>query len=396
MVLKTTAASGALGSARPRDSLLGPRVAALDGGGLGRRGKLLDEEVQQAAGRRCRAWRRPPSTGTRVPGADRLAEGGQHLLLLDAAVFEILGEEVVVRLGHRLHELLAPGLGVVHDVAGDIGLLDLAVHGEERLHGDEVDHALEARLRPDRHLERAEPALEALLERLERAVEVGALAVEPVDDDGARQAVLVGVLPDLLGLHLHPGDGVDDDHGRGRHAEPRACVGHEIAVPRGVDQVEVVALPVAVGDRRAERDLSLDLVGIEVGGGGAVVDLARAGSWRRPRTEWLPPGMSCRLRRDPRSRRCGSWKCPSPCLPPRAALRRETPTAGERAMWGGMLPQCYGVFQRSGIRRCRPHAAGPHSVRHRLPCRPREARPSRARRRERGECGGHFEAPAVK
>src|SRR6266487_2194078 len=28
--------------------------------------------------------------------------------------------------------------------------------------------------------------------------------------------------------------------------------------------------------------------------------------------------MFCRLRRDPRSRRYGSWKCPSPCLPPRA------------------------------------------------------------------------------
>jgi hypothetical protein len=114
------------------------------------------------------------------------------------------------------------------------------------------------------------------LQGFERAVEIRPLAVEPVDDDGAGQAVLVGVLPDLLRLHLHARHRIDHDDGRGDHAEARAGVGHEVAVAGGVDQVEVMSLPVAEGDRGAERDFALDLVGVEVGGGGAVLDLAEA------------------------------------------------------------------------------------------------------------------------
>src|SRR5690348_3023800 len=63
--------------------------------------------------------------------------------------------------------------------------------------------------------------------------------------------------------------------------------------------------------------------------------------------------MSCRLRRAPRSRRYESWRCRSPCMPPRAALRRENSTAGATAMWGAMLPQCYEVFQSARGRRPR-------------------------------------------
>ena len=113
-------------------------------------------------------------------------------------------------------------------------------------------------------------------QRLERAVEVGALAVEAVDDDDARQPVLVGELPDLLRLHLHARHRVDHHDGGARHAEPGAGVGDEIAVPGRVDQVEAMALVVAEGHRGVQRDLALDLVGIEIGGGGAVVDLAEA------------------------------------------------------------------------------------------------------------------------
>ena len=77
-------------------------------------------------------------------------------------------------------------------------------HAED--HRDQVDDAGEPRLRANGDLKRREPALQALLERLERAEEVGALPVEAVDHDHAREAVLVGELPDLLGLDLDAGD----------------------------------------------------------------------------------------------------------------------------------------------------------------------------------------------
>ena len=51
--------------------------------------------------------------------------------------------------------------------------------------------------------------LQSSRQRDERAVEAGALAIHPVQHDDARQAQLVGRLPDLLGRDHHAGDGVD-------------------------------------------------------------------------------------------------------------------------------------------------------------------------------------------
>ena len=173
-----------------------------------------------------------------------------------------------------------------------------------------------------------EPALEAAPQRLQRAEEVGALAVEPVDDDGARQVELGGELPDLLGLHLHAGHRVDDDHRRLDHPQAGPRVRDEVAVAGGVDQVDAVALPVAVGDRGVDRDLALDLVGIEVGGGACRRRLGRGGSPRRRRTASPRRATSCPRRRDRRRRRCGSSRFRSPLQP--GLL--------ERRCGGGMLP----------------------------------------------------------
>src|SRR6266542_2858016 len=154
-----------------------------------------------------------------------------------------------------------------------------------------------------------------------------------------------GLLPRPPGLHLHPGHRVHHDDGRGRHPEPRAGVGHEVAVSGGIDQVEVIALPVAEGDRRAERDLALDLVGIEIGGGGTVVHLAEPVRGARREQDGFHQGCfaDSAVTREADVTDLGNVRRHA-CLPV-PALRRETLTAGERAMWGGMLPQCYGVFQ---------------------------------------------------
>ena len=52
----------------------------------------------------------------------------------------------------------------------------------------------------------------ALLQRLERAEEVGPLAIEHVDVDQARQALPVSALPEAIGVDLHSHHPVDDDH----------------------------------------------------------------------------------------------------------------------------------------------------------------------------------------
>src|SRR5262249_48968548 len=144
MVLKTTAASGALGSAaRVTGCLVRGSVPSTAAGSPGD-GDCLVRGSRGGAG---------PEDGPEGARADGLAERGEHLLSLDAARLEVLGEEIVVRLRHCLRELLAPALGVVHDLARDVALFYFAVHDGERLHGDEIDEPLEARLAADGHLE---------------------------------------------------------------------------------------------------------------------------------------------------------------------------------------------------------------------------------------------------
>ena len=265
-----------LGVGRTRDRVLAPRVHALDGARIGGRRELLEDQIEQRldadpSGRRRR------QDGNHGALEHRLPQGLQHLGLADGAFLEVLGEQVIIGLGGGLGELLAVRLGRLHRLTGDVRLLELAVDREQRLHRDQVDHAREAGLAADRHLEGGEAALQPLLEGFQRAEKIGPLAVEPVDDDDPRQRVLVGELPDLLGLDLRPRHRVDHHDGGADDAKPRASVGDEIAVPRRVDQVEAVALVVAEGHRGVQRDLALDLVGIEVGGRRAVVDPADAG-----------------------------------------------------------------------------------------------------------------------
>ena len=118
---------------------------------------------------------------------------------------------------------------------------------------------------------------ELLLQRLERARERGALAIHLVDDDHARQLVLVGELPDALGRHFHAGDRADHDRRGVGHAQRALRFHHEDAEAGRVEKVDLGVLPFHVGNCRGNRVFAVDFVGIEVGGGGAVLDLAEAG-----------------------------------------------------------------------------------------------------------------------
>src|SRR3989475_11499740 len=266
---------GRLGIGRARPRLLrlevGPRHLAAVGG----RGQRVDDEVEQR-GRSQVARGGGAEDRHELAAGEAGAEGSEHLGLAERAFIEVLVEQLVVRLGSGFDEPLAVLLDPVREVAGHLALARLAVRVRDGLHPHEVDVAAEARLLAQGDLERDEAALEAACERLERPVEIGALAVETVDDDRARQGVLGRELPDLLGLHLHAGDGVHDDDRRLDHPQPRPRVGDEIAVPGRVHEGDPVALPVAVGDRGVDRDLALDLVRIEVGGRRAVVHLPEA------------------------------------------------------------------------------------------------------------------------
>jgi hypothetical protein len=274
--LKTKAANGsfALG-ARVAVSLV-RGVGPLDRGSVRRRREGVDHDVEQRAdadGLRGG----PQDHGDQLPFPDGRPEGLDHIGLGEGPLLEIPREEIVVGLRDGLHELLPRRLDGLGEIGGDVGLLDLPrrVAQDIALHPQDVHEPAEPGLLADRDVEWHEAPLEPALDRLERAAEVGPLAVHPVDEDQAGQPVLLGELRDLLRLDLDAGDRVHDQHRPLDHAEAGPRLGDEVAVSRHVDEVEPVLAVVAVRHADVDGDLSLDLLRIEIGGGGAVVHTAQ-------------------------------------------------------------------------------------------------------------------------
>src|SRR5207302_5206393 len=101
-------------------------------------------------------------------------------------------------------------------------------------------------------LERDTAVGELLPRRLEDAEEVGALAVEHVHEEDARELLLLGALPDTGRVDLdahhaaqHDDDPLDDTkRGIGVRLEP--------GVARRVDEVDLAVLPFEVAERTGE------------------------------------------------------------------------------------------------------------------------------------------------
>ena len=123
-------------------------------------------------------------------------------------------------------------------------------------------------------MNRDDGPVERRVNRLQRALETRALAIETIDDNQARQPDLVGRLPGLLRLHLHAGNGVDD-HNRGvGNAESRARIRQEVRDARRVDEVDFRLVPLGVGEAGRERVLAGDFFVVVVGDRRPVVDFS--------------------------------------------------------------------------------------------------------------------------
>ena len=168
------------------------------------------------------------------------------------------------------------------EVGGDVrGLVLRALRlvvPDERLHRDEIDDALELVFEADGDLQRDGVGAEAVDDRLERALEGGAGAVELVDEADARDAVLVGLTPDGLGLRLDAGDAVEDGDRAVEDAKAALDLHREVDVAGRVDDVDAVldavARPEAGRRGRSDRDAALLLLLHPVHRRGALVHLA--------------------------------------------------------------------------------------------------------------------------
>ena len=217
------------------------------------------------------------STGKILPGQHADAQPAHEVRLGEGALVEELLHQVLVALRHHLHELLAPGGGLFLHLRRHVHGLELAalVAGVDvGLADHEVGDAHEALLLAEGDRDGDHAAPEGGLQRVQGAREGRAVAVHAVDHHDAREAVLLGVGPRLLGLHLDPRHRVHHHQRAVRDPQGGDGLGEEVRVAGGVEEVDLGLAPLAPGDGGLEADLPLDLVGIEVGDGGAVLDAA--------------------------------------------------------------------------------------------------------------------------
>src|SRR2546421_2923689 len=118
------------------------------------------------------------------------------------------------------------------------------------------------------------PRGELVAESLQRPEEVGALAVEHVHDHDARKVVLLRALPGAGGLHLDAHDGTDGNERALDYPERGDHVALETGVARGVDQVDLAALPLDVAEGSRQRHLAVVLVVVPVAGRATGLDRA--------------------------------------------------------------------------------------------------------------------------
>ncbi len=110
------------------------------------------------------------------------------------------------------------------------------------------------------------------------AVEVGADAVQLVDEDYSWHSVLISLVPDGLGLRFDSAYSTEDHNCAVQNPQAPLDLGGEIDVSWGVDDVDLVALPLT-GDRGGgDGDAALTFLGHPIGDRGAFVhftDLVR-------------------------------------------------------------------------------------------------------------------------
>ena len=154
-----------------------------------------------------------------------------------------------------------------------VALLGLAAPGQ-RAHLQQVDDADVVALGADRDLQHQRGRVEPVDHHLHAAEEVGAGAVQLVDEAHTRDVVLVRLPPDVLGLRLDAGDAVVDRDRAVEDPQRTLDLDREVDVAGRVDDLDRVALPLALRGGGGDGDAPLLLLLHPVHDGGALVDLA--------------------------------------------------------------------------------------------------------------------------
>ena len=136
---------------------------------------------------------------------------------------------------------------------------------------EEIHHPSEAGLGSDREMEGDRFGRELGAHRVEGAVKVGVLLVELVDHHQARLLGPVQEFPDHLGPDRQVGAGPDHHECALGGPQPAQDLAGKVEEAGRVEQVDLEAVVLDVGDPEVDGEVALHLLGLEVEGGRAVV-----------------------------------------------------------------------------------------------------------------------------
>ena len=169
-------------------------------------------------------------------------------------------------------------------IGGDFFYFGFAVavrRVHQSFHCDEINHSAEAFLGADGQLDGNNAAAENVLQRVERTLKTGQLAVHPIQDEGARLIVLGGVVPGFFGDYLNASGCVYDDERSIRGDERGFCFVDEGGIAGSIEEIDFCfvglpgGLPFGVSEAGIDGNFAGNFFFVPIGDGGAVGDFTQ-------------------------------------------------------------------------------------------------------------------------
>ena len=228
--------------------------------------------------------------------ANTLAHALENMVHREGALLEELFHVSVVAFGDDFDQDLVSLLGFFGVLRGDFAFLALAVAvrrvGVSR-HADEIDDPLEIAFAADGQVDGDGGAPEEFLDAGQGALEIGALAIEFINDDRAGELELVGEGPHLFGLDFDSGDAIDQDQGGGGGDQRAAGVVDKDVISGSIEDVDFGFFPFGHGDGCRDRDFALDFLLVKISDRVALIDAEEAvGSSRGEKQRGCERGLA--------------------------------------------------------------------------------------------------------
>ncbi len=224
------------------------------------RGEIIHHKVEQVVGPDIAQPGRKEH-GENPVFFDSFVQCGNQVLFGDGPLVEKLFHQLVFAFSHNFHQLFMRFFGCGLKLGRDRPFFAFSATSHfvcVSLHGDQVDHALEALLAADRNLHRNHQPAEGADQAFQCGFIVGALAVHAAHHDDARQVDLVSVLPDLFRYYFHTGDSVHHHQRRFRRRHGDLGFMREHGETGRVKQIDLRVVPLQRGNRSGDGHLAGD------------------------------------------------------------------------------------------------------------------------------------------